>query len=120
MTKEISEIRGFPEGTDIISPAHFKDIKTKDDLREKIEWLRKKSNGKPIGVKIAAGNIEEDLEIATYATPPTDESVLTDFYKTTRPFGFWAHIREKIPTPVMDKVNKENRRDIISIFIMVL
>ena len=30
---------------------------------------KKKSKGKPIGIKIAAGNIEEDLEIAAYAKP---------------------------------------------------
>lgn len=69
VTDEISKIRGFPKGTDIISPAHFKDIKNKDDLKKKVDWLREKSEGKPIGIKIAAGNIEDDLEIATYANP---------------------------------------------------
>lgn len=69
VTKEISEIRGFSEGTDIISPAHFNDINTKDDLKEKIGWLRKKSDGKPVGIKLAAGNIEDDLAVATYAAP---------------------------------------------------
>lgn len=69
VTKEIAETRGFPEGVDIISPAHFDDIKNKDDLKKKVTWLREKSDGKPIGIKIAAGNIEEDLEIATYANP---------------------------------------------------
>ncbi|MBC8181625.1 sodium:solute symporter [candidate division KSB1 bacterium] len=57
--------------------------------------------------------------IATYVTKPTDEKTLSEFYKTTRPFGFWKNIREKIPTNVMEKVNKENRRDIISIFMAV-
>jgi glutamate synthase domain-containing protein 2 len=69
VTREISEIRGFPEGTDIISPAHFEDIKNRDDLKRKVEFLREKSGGKPIGIKIAAGNIEDDLEVAVYAKP---------------------------------------------------
>ncbi len=69
VTKEISEIRGFPEGTDIISPSHFDDIQNKDDLKKKVNWLRKKSNGKPIGIKIAAGDIENDMEVAIYSNP---------------------------------------------------
>jgi glutamate synthase domain-containing protein 2/rubredoxin len=69
VTKEIAEVRGFPEGVDIISPSHFVDIKNKDDLREKVDWLREQSGGKPIGIKIAAGHIEADLEVALYARP---------------------------------------------------
>lgn len=69
VTKEIAAIRGFPQGVDIESPASFDDIKNRDDLMAKIKWLRNKSKGKPIGIKIAAGNIEEDLEIAVYAKP---------------------------------------------------
>ena len=69
VTKEIAQIRGFAEGTDIISPAHFKDILNKDDLKNKVAWLRDTSGGKPIGIKFAAGNIEADLEVAIYAQP---------------------------------------------------
>ena len=69
VTHEIAEIRGFPEGTDIISPSSFPDIRNRDDLREKVEWLRTNSGGKPIGIKLAAGNIEADLEVALYANP---------------------------------------------------
>ncbi|MCK4808368.1 MAG: rubredoxin [Candidatus Aenigmarchaeota archaeon] len=66
VTKEIAQIRGFPEGTDIVSPAHFDDIKGRDDLKRKVDWLREKSGGKPIGIKIAAGDVEADLEVAAY------------------------------------------------------
>jgi glutamate synthase domain-containing protein 2 len=69
VTQEIAAIRGFPEGVDIISPAHFPDIATPEELKTKVEWLREKSDGKPIGIKLAAGNIEDDLEVATYADP---------------------------------------------------
>jgi glutamate synthase domain-containing protein 2 len=69
VTKEIAEIRGFAEGADIISPAHFKDILSKDDLKNKVAWLREVSGGRPIGIKFAAGNIEADLKVAIYAQP---------------------------------------------------
>jgi glutamate synthase domain-containing protein 2/rubredoxin len=66
---EIAEIRGFSEGTDIISPSHFEDILSGDDLKKKVDWLRETSGGKPIGIKFAAGNVEADLEVALYAGP---------------------------------------------------
>ncbi len=69
VTKEIAEIRGKKEGEDIHSPSHFKDIKTPSDLKRLIDNLRKESEGRPIGVKIAAGNIEEDLEFIKEAMP---------------------------------------------------
>lgn len=69
VTDEISEMRGFPIGTDIIGPSSFEDIRNKEDLKKKVDWLREKSDGRPIGIKLAAGNIEADLEIALYAGP---------------------------------------------------
>jgi methylamine---glutamate N-methyltransferase subunit C len=69
VTKEIANIRGFVEGSDIISPAHFKDITNRQQLKEKVDWLREVSGGRPIGIKIAAGHIEEDLDFALYAGP---------------------------------------------------
>jgi len=69
VTKEIAAIRGFPEGQDIISPAHFDDILTPTDLKKKIAWLRETSGGKPIGVKIAAGHIEADVDFILQAEP---------------------------------------------------
>ena len=69
VTKEIAEIRGFREGEDIISPAHFKDIRNRDELRNKVDWLRNASAGRPVGIKLAAGNVEADLEVALYARP---------------------------------------------------
>jgi len=69
VTTEIARVRGYPEGSDIISPATFEDIRNGDDLAEKVKWLRSRSEGKPIGVKIAAGNIEDDLEVLLHAKP---------------------------------------------------
>lgn len=69
VTADIAKIRNFPEGADILSPACFPDIRTMDDLREKVTWLRDSSGGKPIGVKIAAGHLEEDLAAVLSAKP---------------------------------------------------
>jgi len=67
VTREIAEIRGFHEGHDIISPSHFPDIRSPSDLAETIGMLREKTDGKPIGVKLAAGRLSEDIEIALEA-----------------------------------------------------
>ena len=69
VTEEIASVRGRPAGEDIVSPAGFADIRSRDDLKEKVAWLREKSGGKPIGVKFAAGHVEADLAVALYAEP---------------------------------------------------
>jgi len=69
VTPEIAVIRGRPVGEDIVSPARFDDISDSDSLKAKIDWLREKSQGRPIGVKIAAGNIEADLAVILPAQP---------------------------------------------------
>jgi len=69
VTAEIAAVRGFPEGTDIISPSRFPDISSRDDLKRKVAELRRLSGGRPIGVKFAAGHIEADLEAALFAEP---------------------------------------------------
>lgn len=55
----------------------------------------------------------------TLLTKPTNVNVLKEFYRRTRPFGFWAHIKNSIPAHIMEKVIKENRRDIIATFFAV-
>ncbi len=69
VTEEISAIRGKPLHKDIISPSKFEEIKTKDDLKNLVSSLRERSEGRPIGIKIAAGHIEADLEWIAYAQP---------------------------------------------------
>lgn len=57
--------------------------------------------------------------VGTLLTTPTNDAVLYEFYKTTRPFGWWSKIRARIPHHIMKQVNKENRRDLFSVFIAV-
>ena len=69
VTSEIAEVRGKPVGEDIHSPATIPGISTKEDLKELVDELRLKSDGRPIGLKFAAGRIEDDLEHVLYAEP---------------------------------------------------
>lgn len=69
VTEEISRIRNKPMGQDVIAPARFPGIETREDLKELVEQLRFASDGRPIGIKLAAGRIEQDLEFAVYAEP---------------------------------------------------
>ena len=69
VTGEIAAIRGKKVGQDIQSPSKFPDIQTKEDLKELVEELRIASEGRPIGIKIAAGRIEKDLEVCVFAEP---------------------------------------------------
>ena len=68
---------------------------------------------------IATASSLVGMIIGTYVSKPTDASVLYEFYKRTRPFGFWAPIRKKIKAETLDKINSENRRDILSTFFAV-
>lgn len=67
VTPEIAEIRNKPLGKDVISPSKFPDINTREDLKALVEQLRFASDGRPIGIKIAAGRIEKDLEYCVFA-----------------------------------------------------
>ncbi|MEA4922329.1 MAG: glutamate synthase-related protein [Eubacteriaceae bacterium] len=69
VTPEISKIRNKPMGKDVISPSKFDDINSKEDLKDLVDALRMTSEGRPIGIKIAAGHIEQDLEHILFAGP---------------------------------------------------
>ena len=69
VTPEIAQIRNKPLGEDVISPSRFPGINNADDLKNLVNELRERSEGRPIGIKIAAGRIEKDLEFCVYAKP---------------------------------------------------
>lgn len=53
--------------------------------------------------------------IGTLLTEQTSKETLINFYKTTRPFGFWKPIKVSLPEEKKLQINSENRRDIIAI-----
>ncbi len=67
----------------------------------------------------ASGTSLIGLIVGTYLTEPTPDDVLFNFYKTTRPFGWWNPVRKRLPAHILEKVNQENRRDIIATFFAV-
>lgn len=69
VTPEIAEIRNKPLGQDVISPSRFPGINTREDLKALVDKLRTESDGRPIGIKIAAGRIERDMEYCVFAEP---------------------------------------------------
>jgi len=64
VTKEIAEVRGLKEGETAISPAAFPDLCTPEDFKSFANQVREKTGGIPIGFKIAASHIEEDIDFA--------------------------------------------------------
>jgi len=57
--------------------------------------------------------------IGTYATPKVDTDILENFYRVTRPFGFWGEIKKSIEVKSAEEVDRENKRDIVSTFFAV-
>jgi methylamine---glutamate N-methyltransferase subunit C len=64
VTKEIAAVRGLKEGETAISPAAFPDLFTAEDFKQVAEEVREKTGGIPIGFKIAASHIEDDIDFA--------------------------------------------------------
>ncbi len=64
---EIAKVRGLTEGQAAISPATFKELRTVQDFRNLSDEVREVSGGIPIGFKIAASRIEEDVAFALEA-----------------------------------------------------
>ncbi len=61
---KISEVRQIPEGNDAISPATFTDLNTIEDFKKFSDRVREVTGGIPIGFKISAQHIEDDIEFA--------------------------------------------------------
>ena len=57
--------------------------------------------------------------VGAFCTEPTDLQVIDNFYKVTRPFGFWGVVRDNLPANIQKKIQNENRRDILSTFIAI-
>ena len=67
VTEEIARIRGRRVGEDIISPSTIPGVETPADLAALVDELRERSEGAPIGIKLAAGHIERDVAAAVEA-----------------------------------------------------
>ncbi len=61
---KIAEVRGLEPGTDAISPSTFVEFVREDDFRRFADTVREASGGVPIGVKLSAQHIEDDIDAA--------------------------------------------------------
>ena len=69
VTEDIARVRNVPMGKDIHSPPAHPDIFSIGDLKKKVKWLRELTEGKPIIIKLGAGDVENDVKLALKADP---------------------------------------------------
>ncbi|GAA4894275.1 glutamate synthase-related protein [Ferrimonas pelagia] len=68
VTEAIAAVRGLAPGQDAISPAHFRDLTSPQDFRRCADRVREISGGIPIGFKLSANHIEQDIQFALDAS----------------------------------------------------
>ena len=69
VTEDIAKVRNVPIGKDVHSPPTHPDIFSIDDLKKKVKWLKELTGGKPIIIKLGAGDVENDVKLALKAEP---------------------------------------------------
>lgn len=76
ITPDIARVRNlmgkdgrFRPGKSAISPSRHLDIDSPVELKERVDQLRRITEGVPIAIKIAGGRVEEDLDIIIQAEP---------------------------------------------------
>jgi len=67
VTERIAETRGLAIGEDAISPPTFDKPSTVDEFRRFSDEVRERSGGIPIGFKLSANHIEDDIDFALEA-----------------------------------------------------
>ena len=65
---KIAEVRGLEPGQSAISPATFPDLHTPADFRKIADEVRERSGGIPIGFKLSANHIEDEIDFALEAS----------------------------------------------------
>ena len=61
---KIAHVRGLEPGTPAISPSRFPDLVTADDFRAFAGEVREQTGGIPLGFKMSAQHIEDDIDFA--------------------------------------------------------
>lgn len=69
VSEEIARVRGLDPDEDSVSPGRMAGVDSLEDLKRKVDHIREITGGKPVGIKLAAGHIESDLEFALKAGP---------------------------------------------------
>ena len=61
---KIAEVRGLEPGTPAVSPPRFPEWSSTSDFREFADEVRERTGGIPIGFKLSAQHIEDDIDAA--------------------------------------------------------
>ena len=64
VTARIAEVRGLEPGTAAISPSRFPDLASPKDFRRLATRVRERAGGIPVGFKMSAQHIEDDIDFA--------------------------------------------------------
>jgi len=67
VTLKIAEVRNLEKGKAAVSPPTFEDLATPDDFKHFGDRVREVTGGIPIGMKMSANHIEDDLAFALEA-----------------------------------------------------
>ncbi|MEO0421756.1 MAG: glutamate synthase-related protein [Pseudomonadota bacterium] len=65
---KIAEVRGLAPGQAAISPATFAELSTPADFKRLADQVRERTGGIPIGFKLSANHIEDDIDFALAAS----------------------------------------------------
>ncbi|MFP4625658.1 MAG: glutamate synthase-related protein [Natronomonas sp.] len=60
----IAEVRDLQPGTDAVSPARFAELQTPEDFAEMADRVRDFGGGVPVGFKLSAQHVEDDIDFA--------------------------------------------------------
>lgn len=118
ISDEIAQIRWLEEWQDSISPSHIPDINSIQDLKQKVEDIKKITWWKPVWIKFAASRVELDLKAAIECNP---DFITIDW----RPWATWAapkHIKDNICIPTLyalDRVMRYFKKNNIEIDVLV-
>ncbi len=63
----IAEVRGLDPGTDAVSPSRFEALESPADFAEMADRVRDVGGGIPIGFKLSAQHVEDDIDFALEA-----------------------------------------------------
>ena len=64
VTGKIAEVRGLEEGQSAVSPSRFPDWDSIDDFKNFADEVREYTGGIPIGFKLSAQHVEDDIDAA--------------------------------------------------------
>jgi len=70
--------------------------------------------GQPLFLLVSAIALTGSI-IGTYLTKPTDDKVLENFYRKTRPFGFWGKCRKRLTESEWSSMKREHINDWIAL-----